>query len=54
MQKKIIQGIETILKNARSITRIIKNSMVKSLHDKNGKGEWIDGNQKIKQGVMFF
>ena len=52
--KKIIQDIETILKNARSIIRIIKNSMVKSLHDENGKEEWINDNQRIKQESMIF
>lgn len=28
--------------------------MVKSLHDKKGKEEWIDANHMIKQEIMFF
>jgi len=52
--KKIIQAIESILKNARSITRIIKNIMLKSLHDKNGREDWIDVNQMRNQEVICF
>ena len=28
--------------------------MVKLLHDKNGKEEWIDANKMIKQEIRFF
>ena len=48
------QYIETILENARFITGVIENIMMRCIQDQNEKEESIDVHETIKQKMMFY